>query len=802
MGFPALRSGSFNQLAAEPVSKLATLTGTALGAITEADVVAGGKTIIITLTGDAWVAAGGTFDGIRQNIIDGIDSSQAEGTGWDAVVKALQGVVGVVRTSDTVVTITLDAQATYNITSLETITVTVPASALVGGTPLVASPTFTVSAISVGGAKSWYLLQDGEDMIYLDVDTALSEVPVNVMPLIDDTDFKTRETAVAYNAAGMDLVWNFVTSAGAFTQTAVTPTTGGNYDWIHQGDGIYTIEIPASGGASINNDTEGYGWFSGVADGVLPWRGPIIGFRASGINDKLMDSAYDTNRGLAGLALPAAAADGAGGLPISDAGGLDLDAKIGALTFGTANRVNAQVYGMEANTLTAAAAASDFGEEIRSLITGGAYTLNTDANGRIRIVDGTGTGELDTLSGTVLLRSETQASIDAIEADTDELQTAWAPFTGVLNLGLWAIKAKTDGLNFTGSNVLALLADSVTHGGSSAMLRLGSSSSTPPLYITNSAGNVVRLQATGGNGTALKLDAEGTGHGLQATGGSSNGDGFNLGGNGSGAIGAGLAINPLSAAIDALPTNSELATALASADDATLAAIAALNNLSAAQVWAAGTRTLTALGFTLDSDDTDTTYINEIRDAITGYSGALNLDASGNVKISDGTGANQLSLTSGLIDGITGTINTLDQLDAAQDSQHTTTQGLISALNNLSAAQVWAAGTRTLTSGANIALAKGVGVTGFNDIAASDVLTQVETALATTTRSLPGQVTPSTTPTLAEAIMQLFQQATNPSAQDASTQRIYSRDGSVVHQKRTALDDNVTASLGALVTGP
>lgn len=125
--------------------------------------------------------------------------------------------------------------------------------------------------------------------IWMDVDTALSEVPVNIMPLVDDTDFKTRETSVAYNAAGMDLVWNFVTSAGATTQTAVTPTTAGNYDWTHQGDGMYTIEIPASGGASINNDTEGYGWFTGVATGVLPWRGPVIGFRAAAINDALCD---------------------------------------------------------------------------------------------------------------------------------------------------------------------------------------------------------------------------------------------------------------------------------------------------------------------------------------------------------------------------------------------------------------------------------------------------------------------------------------------------------------------------------
>lgn len=46
----------------------------------------------------------------------------------------------------------------------------------------------------------------------------------------------------------------------------------------------------------------------------------------------------------------------------------------------------------------------------------------------------------------------------------------------------------------------------------------------------------------------------------------------------------GLAAANLDTQLDALPTNAELATALASADDAVLAAIAALNNVSAAQV--------------------------------------------------------------------------------------------------------------------------------------------------------------------------------------------------------------------------
>ena len=86
--------------------------------------------------------------------------------------------------------------------------------------------------------------------LWMDVDIALAEVPVNLFPLIDDTDFKTRETAIVYNQAGMDLVWNFVTPAGAYTQTAIVPTTLGTYDWVNQGDGMYSIEIPASAGVS------------------------------------------------------------------------------------------------------------------------------------------------------------------------------------------------------------------------------------------------------------------------------------------------------------------------------------------------------------------------------------------------------------------------------------------------------------------------------------------------------------------------------------------------------------------------
>jgi len=154
-------------------------------------------------------------------------------------------------------------------------------------------------------------------MICYDVDAALGEVPVNTVPLIDDGDFKSTEESVAYNASGMSLKWHFKTPNGAWTVTDVTPTSGGTYDWAHQGHGMYSIEIPASGGASINNDTEGFGYFTGKITGVLPFRGPTLCFRAAGLNDALIESAYSTTRGLAGTALPNAVAGASGGVLIA-----------------------------------------------------------------------------------------------------------------------------------------------------------------------------------------------------------------------------------------------------------------------------------------------------------------------------------------------------------------------------------------------------------------------------------------------------------------------------------------------------
>ncbi len=77
--------------------------------------------------------------------------------------------------------------------------------------------------------------------------------------------------------------------------------------------------------------------------------------------------------------------------------------------------------------------------------------VNADTAGypSVTVKDGTGTGEIDTSSGTVLLRSATEIQIDNIETDTNELQVDWTD-GGRLDLIIDIIQAYWDSLTITG----------------------------------------------------------------------------------------------------------------------------------------------------------------------------------------------------------------------------------------------------------------------------------------------------------------------------------------------------------------
>lgn len=132
-----------------------TLAGSFADNATEAEVAAGGEICIITVVNDTSVAAGATFDGVRQAIIDGFDSAQSETHGWNNEVRDKEVVTAVVRTNDTTITVTFtSAGAAYDISANETITVTVPAAALVtSGSPVVATPTSDIIFFDVSTEK-------------------------------------------------------------------------------------------------------------------------------------------------------------------------------------------------------------------------------------------------------------------------------------------------------------------------------------------------------------------------------------------------------------------------------------------------------------------------------------------------------------------------------------------------------------------------------------------------------------------------------------------------------------------------
>jgi hypothetical protein len=145
--FAALEHASYDppRLAVTYVVPSAALSGTAQPNASELEIRNGGQTVILTLTGTTWAADGATFNAQRQNIIDGLDSAQSETYGWNNEVRDKIPVTDVIRTSDTVVTITLSAASAYAITSTETITATIPASATAASGAITASPTFEVA---------------------------------------------------------------------------------------------------------------------------------------------------------------------------------------------------------------------------------------------------------------------------------------------------------------------------------------------------------------------------------------------------------------------------------------------------------------------------------------------------------------------------------------------------------------------------------------------------------------------------------------------------------------------------------
>ncbi len=150
-----------------------------------------------------------------------------------------------------------------------------------------------------------------------------------VIRIIDSTD-GTPETGVVFNTSGIDLEYRREGAASVdITEATLAALTTAHTDggFLHIGNGYYRLDLPDAAVAT------------GV-DGVLV-HGIVTGMVVIGCYIQLTD--IDIMDGVRGgmTALPNAAADAAGGLIISDAGGLDVDALNTAAVRLTAARAGA-----------------------------------------------------------------------------------------------------------------------------------------------------------------------------------------------------------------------------------------------------------------------------------------------------------------------------------------------------------------------------------------------------------------------------------------------------------------------------
>lgn len=166
---------------------------------------------------------------------------------------------------------------------------------------------------------------------------ANTAVDILIGPFVDSTDGVTAETGLTLSQADIQLSKNGQTLAQKNDTTAAT----------HDANGYYNCELDAT-----DTNTEGNLVVTITESGALPVRHEFnvlaeaawdslyaakdtgfmdVNIKAVSEDETAADNLesacdnYSATRGLAGTALPAAAADAAGGLPISDAGGLNMD---------------------------------------------------------------------------------------------------------------------------------------------------------------------------------------------------------------------------------------------------------------------------------------------------------------------------------------------------------------------------------------------------------------------------------------------------------------------------------------------
>lgn len=264
-------------------------------------------------------------------------------------------------------------------------------------------------------------------MVYLKQSTA---VTLLIGPFIDDTDGKTAETGLTIAQADVRLSKNGGNMAQKNEATSCTHDELGYYtcplDATDTGTlGILKVMVHESGALPV--------WEECMVVTANVWDTlcstehfdvnavEISGDSTAADNLESACDNYSVTRGLAGTALPNAAADAAGGLPISDAGGLDLDTQIGT----DIDAILADTNELQTNQGNWATATGFSTHSAADVVNEWETQSQADPTGfHVNVME---------VGGTAQTANDNGADINAILADTNELQTNqgnWATATG------------------------------------------------------------------------------------------------------------------------------------------------------------------------------------------------------------------------------------------------------------------------------------------------------------------------------------------------------------------------------------
>jgi len=266
-------------------------------------------------------------------------------------------------------------------------------------------------------------------------------------PCIDDSDFKSREEALTYDQAGMEIDVILEKHDGTVTTTAVTPTESGAgvYDWAHTDQGYYELELPASGGGDYNNDTEGSLTVVGYCTGVLPFKSVTYDIVPEKVWNSLVEGSDNLEVDAIAISASATAANnvesvftGAG-----DTGDVDLVAR--SLKLNNDADVALEILSSDDSAIKAVSSASGkHGMELAGNVAGNGLIATGGSTGAgLKAVGGSSSGagiyanaSANNDAGMELVKHGTGKDIDADQVDDILTDTA---VIGALGAGLTAI---------------------------------------------------------------------------------------------------------------------------------------------------------------------------------------------------------------------------------------------------------------------------------------------------------------------------------------------------------------------------